>query len=689
MKLYKFTLVFLLISLIVLPQKRGVTLDDIYRVKGISSPELSPSGDLLLFTVNTPNMKEGKTKSNIYTMKVDGSDLSEIEFGEEKANSPFWGKDDNTIFFMRNIDGFPQLFEFDLNDKTTKQITSFYGGISSPVFSDDYSFLIFSAEVYPDCGADQECNKVNTDGSSDGPIQAYLADELLYRHWDFNIEGKYTHTFLFDIKKNEYTDLTPGKYHTPIFMLGGGIGFAISPDGNEIALVSNREKDQASTTNADIWTYSIQNQILKNITEANKAWDGTPIYSPDGKYLAYRKQLVPGFEADKFRIALLNRETGESKIITESFDNWVNDFIWSNDSKSIYFSGDVKGYTPIYKYDIEKSTTEKISPDLVHGGYSLSKDGKKLFYNNRAMHLPVEIYSFDVESRVEKKLTTFNEELTNEVNFIPAEQMWIKGSNNKKVHVFLVKPHNFEPSKKYPLVINVHGGPQSQWMDAFRGDAQLYSGYGYVVAFPNPHGSTGYGQEYTDAISGDWGGKVYEDVLAVRDELAKLPFIDEERIGAMGWSYGGYMMNWLQAKSPNKFKCFVSMMGLYNLESFYGTTEELWFPEWDLKGTPWNSDLYKKFSPSNFVENFSTPTLVISGEKDFRVSFNQSLEYFTALQKKGIDSRLIIFKNDGHWPSNIKSMPLYYNSHLEWFHKYLGGEKAPYDSELMVRNRAY
>jgi len=590
---------------------------------------------------------------------------------------------------MRNIDGFPQLFEFDLNGKTTKQITSFYGGISSPVFSDDYSFLIFSAEVYPDCGADQECNKVNSDGSSDGPIQAYLADELLYRHWDFNIEGKYTHTFLFDIKKNEYTDLTPGKYHTPIFMLGGGIGFAISPEGNEIALVSNREKDQASTTNADIWTYSIQNQTLKNITGANKAWDGTPIYSPNGKYLAYRKQLVPGFEADKFRIALLNRETGESKIITESFDNWVNDFIWSHDSMSIYFSGDAKGYTPIYKYDIEKSTTEKISEDLVHGGYSLSRDGKKLFYNKRAMHLPVEIYSFDIESRVEKKLTTFNEALVNEINFIPAEQMWIKGSNNKPVHVFLVKPHNFEPSKKYPLVINVHGGPQSQWMDAFRGDAQLYSGYGYVVAFPNPHGSTGYGQEYTDAISGDWGGKVYEDVLVVRDELAKLPFIDEERIGAMGWSYGGYMMNWLQAKSPSKFKCFVSMMGLYNLESFYGTTEELWFPEWDLKGTPWNSDLYKKFSPSNFVENFSTPTLVISGEKDFRVSFNQSLEYFTALQKKGIDSRLIIFKNDGHWPSNIKSMPLYYNSHLEWFHKYLGGEKAPYDSELMVRNKAY
>jgi dipeptidyl aminopeptidase/acylaminoacyl peptidase len=225
-------------------------------------------------------------------------------------------------------------------------------------------------------------------------------------------------------------------------------------------------------------------------------------------------------------------------------------------------------------------------------------------------------------------------------------------------------------------------------MDAYRGDGQLYTGYGYVVAFPNPHGSTGYGQEFTAAISGDWGGKVYQDIMLVTDSLAKLPFIDTARIGAMGWSYGGYFMNWIQANTK-RYKCLVSMMGLFDLSSFWGTTEELWFPEWDLKGQPWNSNLYEKFSPSKYVKNFSIPTLIITGEKDYRVPYTQSIDYFTTLQKLGIDSRLIIFKNDGHWPSNVKSMPLYYNAHLEWFHKYLGGKPAPYDSELMVKNRAY
>ncbi|MDP2303907.1 MAG: S9 family peptidase [Ignavibacteria bacterium] len=677
------------VTTLVVPQKRGVTLDDIYRVKGVSAPHVSPTGEKLLFTVGEPDMKKGKSTTSLFIMSSDGSSQTQIDFGKEKASSPFWGKDDNTIYFERSVDDFNQLFSYSIKDKKEEQLTSFYGGISSPVFSNDFSYLLFSAEVYPDCGVDQECNKINSEAASDGPVQAYLADELLYRHWTFTIDGKYTHTFLFDLKSKEYKDITPGKYHTPIFMLGGGIGFAVSPDGNEIALVSNREKDQASTTNSDIWIYSIKNQSLKNLTEKNKAWDGTPIYSPDGKYLAYRKQLIPAYEADKFRISLYNRVTGEDKIITESFDNWINDFIWANDSKTIYFSGDVKGYSPIFKLNINSEKFEKITKDISVGGFAISHDDKSLYYTYRLMHLPAEIYSFDISSSREKKLTSFNDLLLSEVDFVPVEQMWIDGAEGKPVHVLIVKPHNFDANKKYPLIVNVHGGPQSQWMDAFRGDGQVYSGYGYVVAFPNPHGSTGYGQEYTAAISKDWGGKVYEDVIAVTAHLSKLQYIDKDRIGAMGWSYGGYMMNWLQAKSPERYKCFVSMMSLYNLESFYGTTEELWFPEWDLKGSPWNSDLYKKFSPSNYVDNFSTPTLIISGEKDYRVSYNQSLEYFTALQKKGIDSRLIIFKNDGHWPSHVKSMPLYYNAHLEWFNKYLGGDKAPYDSELMVRNRVY
>ena len=236
--------------------------------------------------------------------------------------------------------------------------------------------------------------------------------------------------------------------------------------------------------------------------------------------------------------------------------------------------------------------------------------------------------------------------------------------------------------------MNVHGGPQSQWLDSFRGDWQVYPGCGYVVAFPNPHGSTGYGQEFTHAISRDWAGKVYEDCLAVADYMASLPWIDKDRMGAMGWSYGGYMMAWM-AGHTDKFKCLVSMMPTYNLASMWGATEELWFPQYDLGGAPWESEDYTKFSPHLSADKFKTPTLVITGEKDFRLAYTEGLQFFTALRKKGVPSRLIVFENDGHWPNAVKSMPLYYAAHLDWFHRYLGGEASPYDIEKMVQNRAY
>ena len=258
----------------------------------------------------------------------------------------------------------------------------------------------------------------------------------------------------------------------------------------------------------------------------------------------------------------------------------------------------------------------------------------------------------------------------------------------QRVQVFVVKPHGFDPNKKYPLILNVHGGPQMMWADAFRGDWQVYPGAGYVVAFPNPHGSTGYGQAYTDGISKDWNGKVMEDIDKVSAALAALPYVDAERMGAMGWSWGGYAMMWLEGHNT-RFKALAAMMGVYDLPSMHGATEELWFPEWDLGGVPWESEIYRTQSPAQFVKNFRTPCLVITGERDYRVPYTQSLSFFTDLQKMGVPSRLIVFSNDGHWPHGTKSMPFYYNAHLDWFHKYLGGDPASYDMLKMLRNQAF
>ncbi len=681
-----FLLIIISLTISTNAQKRAFTLDDIYRVKGVGALSLSPSGKSLAYTVTESFMKEGKSLTAIYVMDTEKKISSKVDLGEKSVYSPFRSTSDNILYFTKTVAGNSQVFSYDFKTKAVKQITTFYPGIAEPLLSPDGKTLAFTSNVYPDCGADSACNRKAYEAAEDGPIQAAMSDDLLFRHWNAYSEGRVNHIFLQDLQTGVLTDITPYNYNCPVFTLGGS-GYAFSPDSKLFCYVANADEKAGNSTNADLWLYDIAAKQTKDITSENKAWDGTPAFSPDGKYIAYRTQKVPGYESDKFVIALYDIAAQKSKRIGEKFDNWVDDIKWLPDSKTICFQADQKSFTPLFTINIATEEIVQITPDRAIGDFELDATNINIYYTYRQIDKPAEIYLLDVVTQQEKQLTTYNKALLAEVDFRPAEDVWVKGADGTPIHVMLIKPHDFDPKKKYPVIINVHGGPQSQWMNAYRPDAQLYGGYGYIVALPNPHGSTGYGQAFTKAISGDWGGKVYKDVMLITDYIEKLSYVDKNRIGAMGWSYGGYMMNWLQANTK-RYKCLASMMGVYNLSAMYGTTEELWFPEHDLNGTPWdNKPLYDKWSPSNYVKKFSTPTLIITGERDYRVSYNQSLEYFTDLKRRGIDARIIIFKNDGHWPSAVKSMPLYYNSHLEWFHKYLGGKEAPYDSKLMVRNQ--
>ena len=679
--------IIIILSTIVFPQKSAFTISDLYKIRNVGAPVISYDGKMIAFTITDNDLPKGTSTTKISVMNEDGSNLKSIPDTSKNIYEPVWTKNGD-LDYVAVKNGTPQLFQYSFVDNKTTQITDLSTGVDAPVVSPDGNLVAFSTDVYPSCGANDNCNKEIDSTSAHGPIQAYLADHLLFRHWTQYSAGKYTHIFIYNVEDKTYTDVTPGKFVSPTFMLGGGVGYNFSPDSKQLCFVSNHDPHPEASTNADLWIVPVTGGDAINITKENKAWDGWPIYSPDGRYIAYRTQLVPGYESDRFRLAIYDRQTKKSRILTDSFDNWVDDFRWSPDSKEIYFMGEVEGYEPIYKVDLASDKITNITGNQAIGGFEIANEGKDIVFAASSVAKPRELYRINLGDRKIEQITDFNKKFLEDVDVRPVEKMWVEGTGGKKVEVFIVKPHDFDPNKKYPLILNVHGGPQMQWMDSFRGDWQVYPGSGYVVAFPNPHGSTGYGEAYTAEISGDWGGKVFEDLMKVTDALEKLPYVDKNKMGAMGWSYGGYMMDWFQAKTK-RFKCLASMMGVYDLTSMWGSTEELWFVNHDLNGQPWNSEDYTKFSPAHYAKDFSTPTLIFTGQKDFRVPYNQSIEYFTTLQTLGVPSRLIIFKNDGHWPDNIKSMPLYYDAHLNWFHKYLGGLPAPYNVKEMIRNLSF
>jgi dipeptidyl aminopeptidase/acylaminoacyl peptidase len=673
-----------------LAQKRAFTIEDLYRVKSISDVHLSPDARSIVYVVSTSDLPRAKRASQIWMIDADGRNARPLTPGDKSYFSPLWSPDGKWVACISAKDGSANLYVMPATGGEARKVTNVSTGVSDPIFSPDGKWLAFATDVYPECGGNDECNKKIAETWQNGPIKAHMADELFYRHWTDWKDGTRTHIFLADVAAGGVKDLTPGNFDSPPFQLGGPVQYDFSPDGKEFVFVSNHDKNPESSTNNDLWLISLADASAtpRNITASNPAYDGSPKYSPDGRYIAYRMQKQKAYESDLFRLALYDRASSQATVLTESFRNWVDDFDWAEDSKALYFQGSVEGQSPIYRYDLTTKAITQVIADKTILAFDIN--ATRIVYARSSVGEPVEMFSAalrDGKAATPVRLTNVNDGVASEIDIRPAEQMWIPGADGKKVHVFIVKPHDFDPSKKYPLILNVHGGPQSNFGDAFRGDWQVYPGAGYIVAFPNAHGSTGYGQDYTAAISGDWGGKVFEDLMKVTDALEKLPYVDRTRMGAMGWSYGGYMMDWFLGHT-DRFKAIASMMGLYNLKSFYGATEELWFPEWDLKGQPWNSEQYDKMSPSNYAKNFKTPCLVISGERDYRVPYTQSLELFTALQKMGVPSRLLIYSNAGHWPSWYE-MGLYYTAHLEWFHKYLGGGAPPWTTEQFLRNAVF
>ncbi len=669
-------------------KKKPFSIEALYQLKSVGAPHWSPDGSKLLFTVTRFDLARGKGNTDIYVADRDGSDRRRLTRNAASDGQPAWLPDGKSFVFVSTRNEGAQLWRMSVHGGEPEQLTSISTGVDEPRVSPDGSAVAFVSRVFPEFGADDEKNAERAEARQDNPIQAHVADELLYRHWTSYDDGRRNHVLVLDLATDVVEDLTPGDFHAPPFSYGDP-GFAWSPDGKELCFVSNRDAPSARawTTNKDLYVVPVTGGRPLNLTDGNEAYDGHPSYSPDGRYIAFHRQVEPGYESDRFRLALYDRETGTTSVLTESFDNWVTDHRWAEGGKALVFKADVQGRAPLFRLDLETATITKLALPSTRG-FDVAPDGS-LAFSFASIGRPIELFVADADGDAAQRLTGFNDEVVQTYDIRPPEEVWIEGPDGRKIHTFIVKPHGFRKGRRYPVVLNVHGGPQSQWQDSFRGDWQVYPGAGYVLAFPNPTGSTGYGQAFTSGISGDWGGKVFEDVMAVADHLEAQPYVDAKRMGAMGWSYGGYMMNWLLGHT-DRFAAIASMMGLYELDSFYGATEELWFPEKDLGGPAWGNPAgYQKWSPSSYAQNFATPTLVVTGELDYRVPYTQSLQLFTALRRRDVPARLVVFPNDGHWPSHVRSMPLYYAAHLDWFHRYLGGKPSPYDIDEMVAGTAF
>lgn len=666
-------IILILTSFIYGQEKRALTVEDLWNMKRIEKYDVSPDGKVIVFSVRTYNMEENNSNSDLFLIDSTGSNLKNFKNSNVSQTNPQFNPEGRKISFIR--DG--QIWISNIDGSNEQQLTDIYTKVNEYKWSSDGKKILFTSKVYPGC-SDDDCNRVKDEEKEKSKVKAEIFDELMFRHWDEWRGEKRSHLFLLDVQEKTYTDLTPGsEFEVPPVALGSSNDFNLSPVGNEAAYTMNKSGFLAVSTNNDIFVLDVS-KTKKRKTEAEKISvstgnDNQPVYSPDGKYIAFVSMKRAGFEADKKDIVLFNRSTSNLENLTDTLNLSAGDIIWSPDSKEIYFTAENEIYNSIFKVDINTSEISLILKEGVNTDLKISKDGKTLYFRQQRSNLPYEIFGMNSDGSNLRQVTKVNRELLSKIEMIPIETFWSEGAEGAMVQSILVKPPFFNPSKKYPMIFLIHGGPQGHWSDDFhyRWNLQLFAAKGYVVIAPNPRGSTGYGQQFTDEISGDWGGKPYVDLMNAYDyAVERFDFIDAENTFAAGASYGGYMINWL-AGHTDRFKALVSHDGVFNLESMYGTTEELWFPEWEFGGPPWqNRESYEKWSPHRFIQNAKTPMLIVQGGQDFRVPEEQAFQLFTSLQRLNVESKLLYFPDENHWVTKPQNSVLWWNTVFDWFDKY-------------------
>ena len=659
------------------PTKHAMTFDDLAAMQRVAEPQISPDGRAVVYSVGTTDSDANRVAHNIWVVSTaPGSQPRQLTQTGHDAR-PQWSPDGKSIAFISNREGTSQIYMMPAQGGNPKKITSLSTGAENEKWSPDGRWIAFTSSVFPDC-ADDACNRSRDDAAAKSKVKARIYDHLLFRHWVHWSDGKRSHLFVVGASGGVPRDLTEhADYDVPPDERGDANDFNFSPDSKELCFTAVTDRPEAISTNGDLFVVPTSGGAPKRIT-SNPGFDGHPAYSPDGRFIAYHSQKTAEYESDRWRLMLYDRMTGQHSEVAPTFDRSVDEIVWSPDSKQIYFTAVNEAEQPVYAIaPVTGSAPKEILKDSFNEGISLSADGSTFAFVRSSLVAPAEVFASRSDGTDGRQVSQHNLPRLATIDLNPPEAFWYEGAEGTRVEGMLIRPPHFDPSRKYPLLLLIHGGPQSLWTDSwgYRWNEELFAAPGYVALMINPRGSTGYGQKFTDEVTDDWGGRVYEDLMKGVDYVVeKYPYVDGSRVAAAGGSYGGYMIDWL-ATHTGRFKVLISHAGVYNKPSMYGATEELWFEEHDMAGTPWtNPESYRRWSPSTYagaLSKYKTPTLVICGELDYRVPYTQSLQFFTAMQRQNVPSKLVVFPDEGHWILKPQNSRLWYKTFSDWLAAYL------------------
>ena len=666
-------------------QKHSITFDDFLAVRATSDPQISPDGRTVLYAVRVADLGANRRSGRTYSIPTAGGSAKEFPATNVAASEARWSTDGRRVAYIAG----GQLWVADADGSNPKQLTSLNGGATGPVWAPTGSLIAFTSTVYPSCTNDS-CNAGLEKARDTSKVKAHIADHLLFRHWNAWDEGTRSHLYVISADGGEPRDLIPGaNYDVPPPPFGGSEAYAFSPDARELAYTAKDQgHNDATTTDMNIYVVPTSGGTSIVLTTSNKGVDQNPVYTPDGRYIAYGSMARGGFESDRVRLMLYDRQSHAFRELLGKWDRNADGYWFASDMSTLYVTTVDAARTKLFRVPLQNGVAGPpvaIIADHNNTAYSFDRGLRNIAWMHDAADRPAEVYVGTAATNAAavgpRQLTHENDALVAQLAVNPAEDFWFT-SGGSKVQGFVIKPPNYQPGQKYPTVLLIHGGPQGEWLDNWHGrwNYQMFAAKGFGLVIINPRGSFGYGQKFVDQVSRDWGDKSYNDLMRGLDTaLARNSWMDRNALGAAGGSYGGYMANWIEGHST-RFKSIVSHAGVFNLEAMSLETEELWFTDWEFgrfTDAKQMTAQYRKYSPHLFIKNFKTPMLVLTGELDYRIPYSESLQLFTALQRQNVPSRLVVFPDEGHWIGKPQNQQLWWREVQGWLKKYLAPGVTP------------